>query len=92
MKKRKMLTPAQHLELGRTLKQANALLLDAARACRIYGRLSDHLYDCADALVKPRSFLEKRLIEEMGGESATVDGVPVRDCYFGPLLEKEAAE
>jgi hypothetical protein len=33
--KRKMLTPAQHVQLGRTLKQANALLLDAARYCRI---------------------------------------------------------
>jgi len=82
-RKRKMLTPTQHLDLGRTLKRANALLLDAARYCRIYGRLADHLYDCADALVKPRAFLEKRLIEEVGGEGELVNGVPCRDVYFG---------
>ena len=81
--KRKMLTPAQHVDLGRTLKRANALLLDAARYCRIYGRLADHLYDCADALVKPRAFLEKRLIEEVGGEGELVNGVRCRDVYLG---------
>jgi hypothetical protein len=88
---KRVLTPAQHIHLGRTLKHANALLLDAARYCRIYGRLADHLYDCADALVKPRSFLEKRLIEEVG-DDALISGVHVRDVYFGNTSAMEEVD
>ena len=69
------------------LKRANALLLDAAKMVRVYGRLADHLYDCADALVKPRAFLEKRLIDEVGA-NAMVEGIHVRDCYFGSEMEE----
>jgi hypothetical protein len=83
-------SPADHVELGAMLKRARALLLDAAKMVRVYGRLSDHLFDAADALCAPRSFLEKRLIDEVGGEDVLVEGVHVRDVYFGEL--KEAAE
>jgi hypothetical protein len=40
----------------------------------------------------PRAFLEKRLIEQVGSEDALVEGVPARDVYFGPLVEKEEME
>jgi hypothetical protein len=38
--------------------------------------------------MSPRAFLEKRLIEQVGSEDAMVEGVRVRDCYFGPLMEE----
>jgi hypothetical protein len=56
---------------------------------RPFGRLSQQLFDIADrSLMSPRSFLEKRLIE-LVGEDAIVDGVHVKDCYFGELREEE---
>jgi hypothetical protein len=84
---RPKLTPAQHLQLGTLLKQARNNLLAASVKCRGYGRLSQQLGDAADGLMTPCDFLEKRLIEQVG-EDALVEGVHVRDCYFGPLIEE----
>jgi hypothetical protein len=92
MSKRKTLTPAEHVELGALLKRVRHDLHVAGAMCRCFGQLAGDLFDIADrALMSPRAFLEKQLIAAVG-EDATVDGVHVRDVYFGPLLEKEAAE
>jgi hypothetical protein len=77
------------LELGRTLKRARALLLEAGIACRCYGKLARQFYDLADGLTAPRSWLEKVLISEVG-EDALISEVHVRDIYFG--CEKEETE
>jgi hypothetical protein len=45
-------------------------------------------FDLADrGLMSPRAFLEKQLIAAVG-EDATVEGVRVRDVYFGPQMEE----
>ena len=88
MSRNKGLTPTQHVELGRTLKRARELLLEAGMATRCYGKRSRQLFDAADGLTEPRAWLEKVLIDAVG-EDAQVDGVHVRDCYFGSELEEE---
>jgi hypothetical protein len=56
--------------------------------CRPYGKLAQQLFDLADrGLMTPRAFLEGKLIEQVG-EDGVVDGVRVRDCYFGELKEE----
>jgi hypothetical protein len=88
-RKQRGLSPADHVELGQTLKRARNLLLEAGAMCRPYGQLAQDLFDLADrGLMSPRAFLEKRLIEQVGSEDATVEGVRVRDVYFGPLVEQ----
>jgi hypothetical protein len=88
--KKRGLTPEEHVELGRLLKRARRLLHEAGAMCRPYGQLAGDLFDLADrGLMSPRAFLEKRLIEAVG-EDGVVDGVRVRDCYFGELVEEEA--
>jgi hypothetical protein len=82
MSKRKTLTPTEHVELGLTLKRADALLVEAAKTTRCYGRLSEHFYDAANALISQRAWLERRLIDQVGMD-AMVDGKHVRDVYFG---------
>jgi hypothetical protein len=84
--KRRGLTVDEHIEVGTALKRARALIHEAARTCRVYGRLSRELYDCADALMKPRAWLTERLLEEVESERAMVD---VREVYFGELVEAE---
>ena len=81
------LTPAQHVQLGALLKQARNALLSAAVLARPFGRLAQQLGKTADDLHTPCDFLEKKLIEEVG-EDALVEGVPVREVYFGPMLEE----
>jgi hypothetical protein len=88
MSKRKTLSPADHVELGLLLKRARALLHEAGAMCRPYGQLAGDLFDIADrGLMSPRAFLEKQLIAAVG-EDATVEGVHVRDVYFGPQMEE----
>jgi hypothetical protein len=80
------LTPAQHVELGRLLKQARRNLLRAAEIARAYPTISAQLFDAANNLTMPRSYLEQRLMEEgMGRDDA-------RDCYFGQLAESEVED
>jgi hypothetical protein len=86
--KRGKLTPQEHVELGLVLKQARALIHEAARMTRMYGRLSRELYDAADALMKPRAWLTQRLIEDVG--DGLVEGVPAREVYFGELEREDA--
>lgn len=88
MSKNKRLTPSQHIELGRTLKRARELLLEAGMATRCYGKLSRGLFDAADALTEPRAWLEKVLIDAVG-EDAMVAGTHVRDVYFGSETMEE---
>jgi hypothetical protein len=57
-------------------------------ATRCYGKLSRQLFDLADALTVPRSWLERVLIAEVGAD-AMVEGTHVKDCYFGELMEEE---
>ena len=57
MSKNKRLTPSQHIELGRTLKRARELLLEAGMATRCYGKLSRRFFDAAAALTEPRAWL-----------------------------------
>ena len=85
------LTPAQHVELGATLKHARRLLLEAAGMCRGYGRLSAQLFDAADALTAPRAWLEARLVEQVG-EDAMIAGVHCREVYFGELASEEVED
>jgi hypothetical protein len=84
--KRKGLSPADHVVLGNLLKQARNALLSAAVLARPYGRLSQQLGETADDLNTPCDFLEKRLIEQVG--DGMVEGVPVREVYFGPVMEE----
>jgi hypothetical protein len=83
------LTPAEHVELGSLLKRARHDLLEAGALCRGYGRLSAQLFDIADSLTSPRAWLEARLVEAVG-EDATVEGVHVRDVYFGTMEDVDA--
>jgi hypothetical protein len=69
------------------LKQARNALLSAAVLARPYGRLSQELGNAADGLMTPGDFLERNLIAQVG-EDAMVEGVPVREIYFGPLMEE----
>jgi hypothetical protein len=85
------LTPAEHLELGRLMKRNILGLQDAAKLARCYGRLSDELYDCADMLMRQRNWLEKRLIEAVGA-NAMVEGVHVREVYFGNVRAMEESD
>ena len=80
------LTAAEHLALGRLLKQARNNLLSAAVLARPYARLSQELGTAADGLMTPCDFLERKLIEQIG--DGMVEGVPVREVYFGPLMEE----
>jgi hypothetical protein len=88
MSRNKGLTPAEHVEVSRLLKRARNDLLEAAMMCRCYGKLSDQLAEIADGL--PTGWLEKRLIEAVGADGQ-VEGVHVRDVYFGELKEVEDA-
>jgi hypothetical protein len=81
---RRSLTPAQHLKLGALLKRIRRDLHDAAVMCRVYGKLSQQLFDTANSL--PRDWLEARLIEDVGA-SVLVEGVPCREVYFGKMEE-----
>jgi hypothetical protein len=87
MSRHKGLSPSEHVEVGALLKEARNNLLIAARICRVYGRLSDQLAGIADSFMSQRAWLEKRLIDAVGADGV-VDGVHVRDCYFGTLMEK----
>jgi hypothetical protein len=91
MSKSKGLSPAEHLELGRLLKRNIRGLQDAAKLARCYGRLSDELYDAADLLMRQRSWLEKRLIEDVGTD-ATISGTHVKEVYFGNVSAMEAED
>jgi len=79
----KGLSIAEHHELGSTLKEARRLLLEAAAQSRVYPSLSREFYDLADALMRPRAELERRLIALAGDEGW------VREVYFGQLAEEE---
>jgi hypothetical protein len=87
MTRNKGLTPSEHVECGALLKEARNNILLAARLCRVYGRLSDQLVELADGSMSQRAWLEKRLIDAVG-EDGVVDGVHVRDCYFGAQMEE----
>jgi hypothetical protein len=90
MRRKTGLSPEEHIELGLTLKRARALLLEAGRMTRCYGRLSDEFYQIADSFMMQRAWLEKRLIEQVGDR--LVEGVPARDVYFGmEIVEREDA-
>jgi hypothetical protein len=82
------LTAQQHRELGAVLKEARRLLLEAGAPTRCYRGVSQELFEIADSLMSPRAFLEKRLIE-LVGDDAQVEGVHVRDCYFGEFAQEE---
>jgi hypothetical protein len=81
------LTPAEHVEVGSMLKRARRLLLDAAHTTRCYERLSRQLGDAANGLMPIRGELERKLIEQVGPEGS-VEGVPVREVYFGQVKEE----
>ena len=85
MKRNRGLSPAQHLELGNTIKHARRLLHEAAVLSRPYGRIAQRLLDLADAI--PRNELEAKLMAEVGADGV-VDGVRARDVYFGELLRE----
>jgi hypothetical protein len=91
MKKAGGLSPTEHVECGALLKDARNNLLLAAGLCRCYGKLSRELGDAADGLMAQRAWLEKRLIDAVGGD-AMVNGIHVRDCYFGTVKEKVDGE
>jgi hypothetical protein len=86
MSKSKGLSPSEHVALGRLLKRAIRDLQDAARLARVYGRLSDELFDAADGLMRQRGWLERRLVEAVGAD-AMIEGVHRRDVYFGIEVE-----
>jgi hypothetical protein len=81
------LTPSEHVEVGALLKEARNNLLIAANMCRGYGRLSDQLAGIADSFMAQRAWLERRLIEAVGAD-AMVEGVHVRDVYFGSEMKE----
>jgi len=85
------LTPSEHVEVGAMLKRARRLLLDASAITRNYDRLSRQLSDAANVLMAQRGELERKLIEAVG-EDATVEGIKVRDVYFGQLAESEVED
>jgi hypothetical protein len=80
------LTLSEHREVGAMLKRARRLLLDAAATCRCYDRLSRQLSDAANGLMAIRGELERKLIDAVGAD-AMVEGVHVRDIYFGEMKE-----
>jgi hypothetical protein len=84
------LTPAEHVEVGAKLKRARQLLLDASAITRNYERLSRQLSDAANGLMAIRGELERKLIEAVG-ENGMVEGIKVRDVYFGEMKEVEDA-
>jgi len=73
------------------LKRARRLLLDASAIIRNYDRLSRQLSDAANGLMAQRGELERKLIEAVG-EDGMVEGVHVRDVYFGQLAESEVED
>jgi hypothetical protein len=77
------LTAQEHRELGAVLKEARRLLLEAAAQSRVYRGVSQELFEIADSLISPRTFLEKRLIALVGDDDW------VREIYFGELAEEE---
>jgi hypothetical protein len=81
------LTPSEHREVGAMLKRARRLLLDAAQITRNYERLSRQLSDAANGLMAIRGELERKLIDAVGAD-AMVEGVPVREVYFGPEMKE----
>jgi hypothetical protein len=81
----KRLSPSEHAELGRLLKRARQLLLDAAQLAKPHPTISQGLFDAANALTVQRSFLETRLMEQGASRDEA------RDCYFGPEMEKANA-
>jgi hypothetical protein len=87
MSRSKGLSPSEHVEVGALLKEARTNLLIAARLCRVYGRLSDQLVELADGSMSQRAWLERRLIDAVGADGV-IDGVHVRDVYFGTVMEK----
>jgi hypothetical protein len=90
---RETLTPAEHVQLGKLLRQARRDLLTAGAMSKVYGKhYSQMLFDAANSLTVPRSFLEKKLFDEVGGETVTVGDRLARDVYFGIEPELTAAE
>jgi hypothetical protein len=84
MSKRKTLSPAQHIELGRTIKRIRRGLHEAGAVTRAYGfAFAQQFFDLADAL--PTAKLERKLVEECG--AGLVDGVPAIDVYRGEMEE-----
>jgi hypothetical protein len=81
------LTAQEHRELGATLKEARRLLLEAAAQSRYYRNISRQLFEIADALMGPRAELERKLIEAVG-EEGMVEGIGVREIYFGEMKEE----
>jgi hypothetical protein len=77
------LSVEEHLAIGRMLKRARRLLLDAAQLAKGYPTISQGLFDAANALTVQRSFLETRLMEQGASRDEA------RDCYFGELAEEE---
>ena len=88
MKQRNKLKPSEHIELGQLLKDAQRNLERAGMMCRPFGRLSQELFELSDRLRGSRSFLERCLIQQMGSESALMEGRSVRDVYFGLVTEE----
>jgi hypothetical protein len=84
------LSVEEHREVGAKLKHVVRLLRDVAQTCRCYDRLSCQLGDAANGLMAQRGELERKLIEVVG-ENGMVEGVPVREIYFGPEQVKEEA-
>jgi hypothetical protein len=85
------LTLEEHVEAGRKLKRAVRDIEDVAAIMRCYERTSQQLSDAANGLMAQRGWLERKLIEQVGAD-ATVEGVHVKDCYFGPLMEDKRDE
>jgi hypothetical protein len=84
MSKRKTLTPAQHIELGRTIKRIRRGLHEAGAVTRVYGHhFAQQFFDLADAL--PTAKLERKLVEECG--AGMVEGIPAIDVYRGVMEE-----
>ena len=84
------LTLSEHREVGRMLKRAHRLFLDAAAIVRCYHRRSRQLDEIAAGLRSQRGSLAQKLREQVG-EDGMVEGVPVREVYFGELKEREDA-
>jgi hypothetical protein len=82
------LTPEEHVEAGAKLKRAVRDISDVAAITRCYGRLSQQLEDVARGLSAQRGQLERALIEQVGA-NGMVEGVHVRDVYFGQLAEND---
>jgi hypothetical protein len=85
------LTPTEHREVGGMLKRARRLLLDAAAITRCYERLSRQLSDAGNGLMAIRGELERKLIDAVG-DDGMVEGVPVREVYFGPERTMEEVD